>query len=232
MVSTTFLNGCRTTRIYCRPDCPAGKRTKAENRIHFRSRKEAREQGYRACKICKPDGPDAVPEILFVTRYHSPLGIYVLGSSAQGVVCMKTEERAPGFLARWRHNGVDLRDNGEHNDKLAGQLDAYFAGKRRQFNISIDLRGTLFQRQVWEALCDIPYGQTRSYGQIAEAIGRRGAARAVGRAVGTNPVSIVVPCHRVIGSNGELTGYGGGLERKAALLDLEARKVPSLLHGR
>jgi len=145
---------------------------------------------------------------------------------------MKTEERAPGFLARWRHNGVDLRDNGEHNDKLAGQLDAYFAGKSRHFSIPLDLRGTLFQRQVWTALCDIPYGETRSYGQIAEAIGRTGAARAVGRAVGSNPVSIVVPCHRVIGSNGGLTGYGGGLHRKAALLDLETRKVPSLLHGR
>lgn len=174
---------------------------------------------------------EAFNEIFFVTRYHSPLGTYVLGSSPQGVVCVKTEDRAAAFLARWRRYGVDLRDNGQHNDKVASQLDAYFAGKRRRFSISLDLRGTPFQRQVWKALCAIPYGETRSYGQIAEAIGRPGAARAVGRAVGTNPVSIVVPCHRVIGSNGELTGYGGGLNIKAALLDLETRKVPGLLHS-
>jgi methylated-DNA-[protein]-cysteine S-methyltransferase len=101
------------------------------------------------------------------------------------------------------------------------QLEAYFAGERREFDLELDLVGTSFQRQVWEALLTIPYGETRSYGQIAEQIGSPGASRAVGLANGHNPIGIIVPCHRVIGANGNLTGYGGGLDRKRALLALE-----------
>lgn len=228
MTSTTNLNGCRTTRIYCRPDCPAGHRTKPENRVYFRSREEARANGYRPCKVCKPDGPDVVAEIFFLTQFPSPLGTYVLVSSQKGVVCVKPEDRAPAWLARWDREDIQLRDNGGHNHELASQLDAYFGGRLRQFGVPLDLRGTPFQRRVWELLRAIPYGDTRSYGQIAEAMGRPDAARAVGRAIGSNPVSIVVPCHRVIGSNGELTGYGGGLHRKEALLDLEASKVSKI----
>jgi len=101
------------------------------------------------------------------------------------------------------------------------QLEAYFAGERREFDLELDLVGTSFQRQVWEALLTIPYGETRSYGQVAEQIGSPGASRAVGLANGHNPIGIIVPCHRVIGANGNLTGYGGGLDRKRALLALE-----------
>lgn len=101
------------------------------------------------------------------------------------------------------------------------QLDAYFAGERTTFDLALELAGTDFQRRVWAALLTIPYGETRSYGQLASQIGTPSASRAVGLANGRNPVSIIVPCHRVIGSNGKLTGYGGGLDRKRALLDLE-----------
>jgi methylated-DNA-[protein]-cysteine S-methyltransferase len=101
------------------------------------------------------------------------------------------------------------------------QLEAYFAGQLRGFELDLELVGTDFQRRVWAALQTIPYGQTRSYGQIAEQIGSPGASRAVGLANGRNPIGIVVPCHRVIGSSGGLTGYGGGLDRKRALLCLE-----------
>ena len=101
------------------------------------------------------------------------------------------------------------------------QLRAYFAGELTSFEVDLQLDGTAFQRRVWAALQAIPYGQTTSYGQIADAIGSPGAARAVGLANGHNPVSIIVPCHRVIGSTGRLTGYGGGLQRKLALLELE-----------
>jgi methylated-DNA-[protein]-cysteine S-methyltransferase len=101
------------------------------------------------------------------------------------------------------------------------QLEEYFAGVRREFDVEVDVDGTPFQRLVWDGLCRIPYGETRSYGQLAADIGRPGASRAVGLANGRNPVAIIVPCHRVIGANGTLTGYGGGLERKAALLALE-----------
>lgn len=104
---------------------------------------------------------------------------------------------------------------------VAEQLDSYFAGSLREFDVDVHLAGTEFQRRVWTALQTIPYGQTRSYGQLAEQIGSAAAARAVGLANGRNPVSIIVPCHRVIGSTGALTGYGGGIDRKNALLSLE-----------
>lgn len=102
------------------------------------------------------------------------------------------------------------------------QLREYFAGKRRHFDIPLHLQGTPFQMKVWNALLEIPHGSTVSYGELAELIKRKDAVRAVGAAVGRNPVSVIVPCHRVIGSGGSLTGYAGGLERKRSLLDLEA----------
>jgi O-6-methylguanine DNA methyltransferase len=101
------------------------------------------------------------------------------------------------------------------------QLRRYFAGEPVQFSCALDLRGTVFQVAVWQALYRIPYGQTRTYAQIAEEIGRPQAVRAVGAANGANPVAVIVPCHRVIGSNGTLTGYGGGLPMKHWLLTLE-----------
>lgn len=105
------------------------------------------------------------------------------------------------------------------------QLAAYFAGELTDFDIELDLRGSEFQQRVWKALTTIPYGETRSYGEIAEQIGAPGAARAVGLANGHNPIAIIVPCHRVIGASGKLTGYGGGLHRKQALLELEKRRA-------
>jgi len=105
--------------------------------------------------------------------------------------------------------------------ETARQLGEYFAGERNTFALPLDLAGTAFQRKVWDALLTIPFGETRSYGQIAEQIGRPSAVRAVGAANGRNPVSIVVPCHRVIGSNGWLTGFAGGLDVKSRLLRLE-----------
>ena len=109
--------------------------------------------------------------------------------------------------------------------EAAGQLRAYFAGELREFRLPLDLRGTDFQLRVWRQLLTIPYGETRSYSGIARAIGAPGAARAVGAANGANPISIVVPCHRVIGGGGKLVGYGGGLALKKRLLDLE-RETP------
>ena len=103
------------------------------------------------------------------------------------------------------------------------QLAAYFDGELTVFDLPLDLRGTEFQRRVWSELRTIPYGQTRTYGELAASLGTPSASRAVGLANGRNPISIVVPCHRVVGTNGSLTGYAGGVERKRALLDLEAR---------
>jgi methylated-DNA-[protein]-cysteine S-methyltransferase len=109
------------------------------------------------------------------------------------------------------------------------QLDAYFGGERTDFDLELSLAGSEFQRRVWHALLTIPYGETRSYGEIAEQIGASGAARAVGLANGRNPIAIIVPCHRVIGASGSLVGYGGGLDRKRSLLEMEKyRKAGNL----
>lgn len=110
----------------------------------------------------------------------------------------------------------------------AGQLQEYFAGTRTEFTLPLAAQGSDFQRRVWAQLGRIPYGQTRSYGELARALGQPGASRAVGLANGRNPISIVVPCHRVVGANGAITGYGGGVGRKQLLLDLEQGTRASL----
>jgi len=164
-------------------------------------------------------------ETFYLKRYDSPLGTYVIGSSSRGVICVKTESHMTSLTSRWRREGIEVKDAASHNDGVIAELDAYFAGDLHEFSVSLDLRGTEFQRKVWELLMAIPYGQTRSYGQIAGALGRPKASRAVGQAIGTNPVAIIVPCHRVIGVSGGLVGYGGGLHRKQALLELEAKHL-------
>ncbi|MER5534930.1 methylated-DNA--[protein]-cysteine S-methyltransferase [Streptomyces mirabilis] len=115
---------------------------------------------------------------------------------------------------------------GERDDTAFGevtdQLKAYFEGELKEFTLELRMSGTPFQRGVWEQLRRIPYGETRSYGELAEALGNAGASRAVGLANGKNPIGIIVPCHRVVGANGSLTGYGGGLDRKQRLLDFES----------
>lgn len=103
------------------------------------------------------------------------------------------------------------------------QLEEYFAGKRKSFDLPLCPKGTEFQKKVWTSLCEIPYGETRTYGEIAAAVGNPKAARAVGMANNRNPISVLVPCHRVIGSGGKLVGYGGGLDKKKFLLDLEQK---------
>ena len=133
--------------------------------------------------------------------------------------------RLPGQLARARALfGEDAREgNHAYLDQTRRELEEYFAGQREVFTIPLVLDGTPFQTSVWRALLDIPFGKTTSYERLAQAVGRPGAARAVGRANGDNRIAIIVPCHRVIGADGSLTGYGGGKDRKRRLLDLEQR---------
>jgi O-6-methylguanine DNA methyltransferase len=126
------------------------------------------------------------------------------------------------------HYGQYQLQHGSAKGRITEVLDAYFAGEIGAFsNIRVETGGTQFQKDVWHALRQIPAGETRSYGQLAQAVGSPGASRAVGAANGSNPIAIVVPCHRVIGSNGMLTGYAGGLERKHWLLNHERRFTPS-----
>lgn len=115
-----------------------------------------------------------------------------------------------------------VTDNAWFKD-VAAQFDAYFAGELSSFDLEMNLLGTPFQQSVWSQLCEIPYGETISYGELARRVGNPNATRAVGLANGRNPVAIIVPCHRVIGANGSLTGYGGGLERKTWLLEHELK---------
>ena len=159
---------------------------------------------------------------LFVQRYACPLGSYLLVSSERGLVYLGPEDGEP-HLGHWEHPGIPAPAGGKHIVAISRELDEYFAGRLRHFSVPLDLWGTSFQRRVWQELLAIPYGETRSYSQVAHALGQPTASRAVGHANGCNPVAIVVPCHRVIGARGDLVGYAGGLPRKHLLLDLEAR---------
>lgn len=133
---------------------------------------------------------------------------YLLFSSGDGL------NRHQVSLKEWTRDDTEFADH-------VRELRAYFAGDLREFQIPVDGQGTEFQRTVWKQLLEIPFGETATYGDIAKAIGRPTASRAVGMANGRNPVSIIVPCHRVIGSSGKLVGYGGGIAAKKTLLDLE-----------
>jgi methylated-DNA-[protein]-cysteine S-methyltransferase len=155
---------------------------------------------------------------LVACRTTSPLGPMLLAASDQGL--------AGVWFVGQRHGpeGMDWPEQPGHAvlAQARQQLDDYFAGRRETFDLPLDLRlGTRFQQSVWQALLRIPRGETTSYGELGRRVGRPLAARAVGAAVGRNPMSIVVPCHRVVGTGGALTGYAGGLERKTALLRLE-----------
>jgi len=121
---------------------------------------------------------------------------------------------------------IPMIEDAGRTAEVRRQLDEYFAGRREEFDLVLAPRGTPFELSVWEELRRIPFGQTRSYADVARALGKPAATRAVGRANGANPIPIVVPCHRVIGSNGSLTGFGGGLAAKARLLELEGRSLP------
>jgi methylated-DNA-[protein]-cysteine S-methyltransferase len=146
----------------------------------------------------------------------SPVGPITVAGDGEVVtnVRMVGQSHPPADQAEWRFDP-------EAFPEALGQLRAYFGGHLTRFELPLRLEGTEFQRRVWGALLEIPYGETASYGEIAGRIGSPGAARAVGLANGRNPVGIIVPCHRVIGSDGSLTSYGGGLDRKLTLLQLE-----------
>ncbi|MGH6950819.1 MAG: methylated-DNA--[protein]-cysteine S-methyltransferase [Vitreimonas sp.] len=146
--------------------------------------------------------------------HDSPIGRLTLISNGKALTHLEFEN--PRYPATEHPRGDD-----RILTKARRELDAYFAGRLRAFTVALAPQGTQFQQRVWEALLKIPYGATRSYGQQAAAIGAPNASRAVGLANGRNPIAIIVPCHRVIGANGSLTGYGGGMARKQHLLDLE-----------
>lgn len=166
----------------------------------------------------------------FTTTLNSPLGDLVLCATEQGLCAVAFAASSQDVLRHLRRHKITTFTTGESPILTTARayLENYFAGERPVLNFPLDLRGTAFQRAVWQALLTIPYGETRAYSAIAQQIERPRAVRAVGRAVGANPISIIVPCHRVVGRNGDLVGYGGGLHLKQALLALEqgARELP------
>jgi methylated-DNA-[protein]-cysteine S-methyltransferase len=160
---------------------------------------------------------------MFYTTFDSPIGELLLTGDGSGLqrLSMQSARRPVAIDPRWERDERSFTEVRE-------QLEQYFDGTRREFDVELDLIGNQFELRVWDALLEIPYGETVSYGHIATELGQPLAARAVGLANGRNPVALIVPCHRVIGADGSLTGYGGGLERKQFLLDLEAGVLPLL----
>ena len=160
---------------------------------------------------------------LYRKTMDSPVGELTLMASDAGLVAVIWENDRPGRVKLGA-----MVDAPEHDVlvEAARQIAEYFAGTLTRFDLPLDFRGTDFQKSVWAALLTIPFGETRSYAEIARQVGRPTAFRAVGAANGKNPISIIAPCHRVIGTNGTLTGFAGGLEAKALLLGIEGRALP------
>jgi len=159
----------------------------------------------------------------FFSTMQSPLGQLKLMAGGDSLAAVLWEKEIPG---RVRLSASEEYDAHPVLIEAKRQLAEYFAGERRAFDLKLDFAGTEFQKSVWQALLMIPYGETRSYGELAQQLGNHKAVRAVGAANGRNPISIIVPCHRVIGASGSLTGFGGGLEAKAFLLNLESKQMP------
>jgi methylated-DNA-[protein]-cysteine S-methyltransferase len=157
-----------------------------------------------------------ITQSLHYTTLDSPIGELLL---------LGDDHALRGLYMQHGRKPIDVAPTWERDDAPFGdviaQLEEYFAGERTEFDVALEMEGTDFQLRVWNALRAIPYGQTISYGELARRIDQPTAARGVGMANGSNPIAVIVPCHRVIGADGSLTGYGGGVERKRLLLDLE-----------
>lgn len=153
----------------------------------------------------------------------SPVGVLKLVAHDQALVAVMWDNED-----HKRVRLAELIEDRQHPmlHKVKQQLEEYFAGQRQQFDLPLDFQGTAFQQRVWQALLSIPYGETRSYKEIAVQLGNEKAVRAVGAANGKNPISIIAPCHRVIGSSGALVGFAGGLDKKQILLSLEQSQIP------
>ncbi|GEM_PF-169680 len=238
-----FIVGVKTTGIYCLPACHPPRKPKPENCVFFGSTDEARAAGFRACKLCKPDSAYGTPG-------EGDAGSMAEARSVPMVAYLDTIEEAPGPLAfavddagallrlqfrdgryartveqELEREGFRIARDRGRTARARVELLEYCAGARRTFDMPLHFGGSAWQNTVWRALTRIPYGETRTYGEVATMIGRPDAARAVGRANATNRLPLVAPCHRVLGADGSLTGFGGGLHLKVRLLAHEGVHV-------
>jgi AraC family transcriptional regulator of adaptative response/methylated-DNA-[protein]-cysteine methyltransferase len=219
------LQAVTTTGIFCRPSCAASPR--ADHVVPYESAETALADGYRPCLRCRPLRGS---RLAVVATLSTALGPMVAAATDDGVCLLEFTERRmlPTQLAIVeRRFGALVGGRHAYLERLQDELDAYFAGSLSTFNVPVVAPGSPFEEQVGSALREIPPGETRSYDELALALGRPGAARAVGRANGRNRIAILIPCHRVIGADGHLTGYGGGLWRKERLLALERGELPA-----
>lgn len=242
-----FITSVTTTGIFCRPSCRA-KKPKAENVIFYDTPKQAIQNGFRPYKICKPmdlkgeegEEPDYIQNIfgepsknineknvINIIRFTTKLGAMFACATDRGLCLLEFTDRRMletefQDLCK-RLNAVILPGKNRYLDLVQIQVLEYFEGKRKDFTIPLLTPGTEFQQSVWKVLHQIPYGETWSYKEQAVELNKPKAVRAVATANGYNRIAFIIPCHRVIGSNGDLTGYGGGLGRKKWLLQLERR---------
>lgn len=215
--------GVTTTHVFCRPSCAC--RTPLPAHVeYFEDPADALRAGFRPCKRCQPLGPQATVA-LAEQRISTPLGDMVAIGTDHGLTLLEFADRPMLGTQRERVRTLFGSEILERSfpclAEVRAQLEGYFAGVRTTFDLPLLPLGTPFQRLVWHALRTIPSGHVTSYEALATQVGRPSAPRAVGRANGDNRMAILIPCHRVIGSDGALTGYGGGLWRKRALLELE-----------
>ncbi len=240
-----FIVGVKTTGIYCLPACRPPRKPKPEHCAFFGSPAEARAAGFRACKLCKPDDiyrtygeGDArlkgetrnVSTAAYLDTIKQPPGPLAFAVDDAGALLWlkfldgRYERTIEQELGR---EGFRIARDRERTARARVELLEYCAGARRTFDAPLVFGGSDWQNSVWRALTRIPFGQTRTYGEVAAMVGRPEAARAVGRANATNRIPFVVPCHRVLGAGGALTGFGGGPHLKIRLLAHEGVRVDS-----
>lgn len=223
----TFYYSVQTTGVYCRPSCPA-RLARPEHVDFYLTPADAERAGFRPCKRCKPDQMSGarrhVPAEIRFTFKPSSLGLILVAQSALGV-CAVLLGDDHDVLVRDLQQRFPAATLVPADSTLASLVAARIEGSGREDELPLDMQGTAFQRTVWRALREIPRGTTQSYSDIARRIGRPNAVRAVAHACASNPLAVLVPCHRAVRRDGALAGYRWGIERKRALLKREARRA-------
>lgn len=227
----TFFYSVKTSGVYCLPSCKS-RPARPENVAFHSSGEDARQAGFRPCKRCKPDqfeqqtGKYAMKETIQYTTRESRLGLTLVAASDRGICAILLDDSAQALAANLKarfpgavieHNDATLKETAEAVVSYIDQPKGRFAGK-------LDVRGTEFQRKVWNQLRRIPAGKTASYTEVATALGAPNAVRAVAGACAANALAVVIPCHRVVKSDGALSGYRWGVERKRKLLETEGAR--------